>query len=175
MMTIALENKLKRRRDESFQKKEDEFVSAVCVEKHWLRGHVFSTNIVMFCLPGPDQEATISITKTVPGYTAAASTDFGRAWSKDFVSQNQGVRVSPLPILIPHTSSISPRSLEHKRTITSVSLAEERQILKEIDIVKKSKTQLEEYHAILKRVEDTKVRKMTVCEIRDSAYSKNPR
>lgn len=107
MMTIALENKLKRRRDESFQKKEDEFAQ---IKKLQL------------------------------------------ALQKLF----QDIPRRPRQTLEELDQKIS--SLEHKRTITSVSLAEERQILKEIDIVKKSKTQLEEYHAILKRVEDTKIK-----------------
>jgi len=37
------------------------------------------------------------------------------------------------------------KKLEHKRTVTSISLAEERQILKEINVVKKTKMKVEEF------------------------------
>jgi uncharacterized coiled-coil DUF342 family protein len=51
--------------------------------------------------------------------------------------------------------------LERKRTITSVSIAEERQILKEIKVIQKSKTAVDEYNAYDKQVQETKVSKNT--------------
>jgi aminoglycoside N3'-acetyltransferase len=39
-----------------------------------------------------------------------------------------------------------------------MSLAEERQILKEMHGIQKSKTQVDEYHSMEKQVQDTKVR-----------------
>jgi hypothetical protein len=48
--------------------------------------------------------------------------------------------------------------LERKRTITSVSLAEERQILKEIAGIKRSKMQVDEYNAMDKQMQDIRVR-----------------
>jgi uncharacterized coiled-coil DUF342 family protein len=53
------------------------------------------------------------------------------------------------------------RALERKRTITSVSIAEERQILKEIKVIQKSKTAVDEYNAYDKQVQETKVSKNT--------------
>ena len=54
-------------------------------------------------------------------------------------------------------------ALERKRTITSVSLQEERQILKQINGTKKVITQVEEYNAYDKSVQDTKVRLKHAC------------
>jgi uncharacterized coiled-coil DUF342 family protein len=48
-------------------------------------------------------------------------------------------------------------ALERKRTITSVPLAEERQILKEISKIKKSKLEVEAFLAHDKAVQETKV------------------
>ena len=50
------------------------------------------------------------------------------------------------------------RALEHKRTITSVSLAEERQILKEINSLKRTKLQVEEYNKMDEQAQSMKVR-----------------
>jgi uncharacterized coiled-coil DUF342 family protein len=52
--------------------------------------------------------------------------------------------------------------LERKRTITSVPLAEERQILKEISKIKKSKLEVEVFLAHDKAVQETKVGSNTV-------------
>ena len=49
------------------------------------------------------------------------------------------------------------RALEHKRTITSVSLAEERQILKEINSLKRTKLQVEEYNKMDEQAQSMKV------------------
>lgn len=46
------------------------------------------------------------------------------------------------------------RALERQRTINSMSLSEERQILKDINIVRKIKAQVEEYHTVEKTIED---------------------
>lgn len=48
-------------------------------------------------------------------------------------------------------------ALERERTITSIPLAEERQILKEINSVKKSQLQIAEYDAIEKQIEEKRV------------------
>jgi uncharacterized coiled-coil DUF342 family protein len=48
-------------------------------------------------------------------------------------------------------------ALERKRTINSVSLAEERQILKEIAGIKRNKTHVDEYFSLEKQVQDLKV------------------
>ena len=56
-------------------------------------------------------------------------------------------------------------ALERKRTITSVSLQEERQILKQINGTKKVITQVEEYNAYDKSVQDTKVRKRKIKKV----------
>jgi hypothetical protein len=55
-------------------------------------------------------------------------------------------------------------ALERERTITSVSLAEERRILKEIHNMGKSKTQVEEYLNMEKQVQEKKVRVVKVLE-----------
>ncbi|KAG7355708.1 KH domain containing protein [Nitzschia inconspicua] len=47
-------------------------------------------------------------------------------------------------------------ALERKRTINSVTLAEERQILKEIAAVKRIKLQVEEYHKLERQAQDLK-------------------
>lgn len=49
------------------------------------------------------------------------------------------------------------RALERKRTVTSVSLAEERQILKEISSIKRIKPQVEEYNKMDEQVQVVKV------------------
>jgi hypothetical protein len=49
--------------------------------------------------------------------------------------------------------------LERERTITSIPLAEELEILKQINFAKKSKLQLEEYNAIEKQIQEKKVRR----------------
>ena len=48
-------------------------------------------------------------------------------------------------------------ALERKRTITSISLSEEKQILKQIAGIKKTKTQVEEYNVHNKSIQDLKV------------------
>ncbi len=50
--------------------------------------------------------------------------------------------------------------LEHKRTVTSISLAEERQILKEINAVKKTKIKVEEFNKEEHEVQSMKVRRI---------------
>ena len=50
------------------------------------------------------------------------------------------------------------RALEHKRTVTSISLAEERQILKEINGIKKSKTKVEDFNKMEEEIQVMKVR-----------------
>jgi hypothetical protein len=50
-------------------------------------------------------------------------------------------------------------ALERERTITSISLAEEREILKQINFVKKSELQIEEYNAIEKQIQEKRVRR----------------
>ena len=52
------------------------------------------------------------------------------------------------------TLSVIHRELEKQRTITSMPLAEERQILKEINYTKKQKLQLDEYNAIDKEIQE---------------------
>jgi hypothetical protein len=52
---------------------------------------------------------------------------------------------------------LSSRALERKRTITSVSNAEERQILKEISGIKRTKLQVEEYNKMDEQVQLVKV------------------
>jgi hypothetical protein len=49
--------------------------------------------------------------------------------------------------------------LERNRTINSISLAEERQILKEIAAVKRGMVQVEEYNTLEKQVQEVKVGK----------------
>eukprot|EP00980_Cylindrotheca_fusiformis_P002553 scaffold603_cov118-Cylindrotheca_fusiformis.AAC.5 len=56
-------------------------------------------------------------------------------------------------------------SLERERTITSISLAEERQILKEINFVKKSQSQIEEYDALEKQIQE---KKTAITSLRES-------
>lgn len=48
------------------------------------------------------------------------------------------------------------RDLEKKRTTTSMSLTDERQILKQINTIQKTKTQVEEYQAMDQRVQEIK-------------------
>lgn len=48
------------------------------------------------------------------------------------------------------------KALEHKRTITSIALAEERQILKEIKGIKRTKVQVEEYNKMEDQVQSMK-------------------
>lgn len=50
------------------------------------------------------------------------------------------------------------RALEHKRTVTSISLAEERQILKEINGIKKAKIQAEDFNKMEEEIQVMKVR-----------------
>ena len=50
------------------------------------------------------------------------------------------------------------RNLEHQRTTTSISLQQEKEILRQINGIKKSKLTVNEYHAMEKQVQDTKVR-----------------
>ena len=57
------------------------------------------------------------------------------------------------------TLSVIHRELEKQRTITSMPLAEERQILKEINYTKKQKLQLDEYNAIDKEIQEKRVRR----------------
>jgi hypothetical protein len=64
---------------------------------------------------------------------------------------------SDFRLLVPHASIISS-ALERKRTSTSIPLAEERQILYEINGIKKTKSKVEEYHSMEKQVQETKVR-----------------
>lgn len=49
--------------------------------------------------------------------------------------------------------------LERKRTINSMSLAQERLILKEIASVQKGKVKVEEYNTVDKQIQEIKVRK----------------
>ena len=58
--------------------------------------------------------------------------------------------------------------LEHKRTVTSISLAEERQILKEMNAVKKAKIKVEEFNKEEHEVQSMKVRRIleVFCTIR---------
>ena len=63
-------------------------------------------------------------------------------------------------------------ALERKRTITSIPLSEERQILKQINGIKKSKTQVEEYNAYDKTVQGTKV--CNVSHISEEGRSLHP-
>lgn len=53
--------------------------------------------------------------------------------------------------------TITIRALERTRTITSVSLSEERQILKEISSIKRIKPQVEEYNKMDEKVQVVKV------------------
>ena len=55
------------------------------------------------------------------------------------------------------SSKIYNSALERKRTITSISLSEEKQILKQIAGIKKTKTQVEEYNVHNKSIQDLKV------------------
>jgi hypothetical protein len=50
-------------------------------------------------------------------------------------------------------------ALERERTITSIPLAEELAILKQINIVKKSKLQIDECNAIEKQIQEKRVRR----------------
>jgi hypothetical protein len=66
------------------------------------------------------------------------------------------VRFLLCSILFSHLISFSS-ALERKRTIKSIPLAEERQILKEISVIKKSKAIVEEYRSYDKTIQETKV------------------
>lgn len=50
------------------------------------------------------------------------------------------------------------RDLEKQRTITSMPLAEERQILRDISYAKKQKLRIDEYNAIDKQLQEKRVR-----------------
>ena len=63
-----------------------------------------------------------------------------------------------LPVLFFGDDIRVVRKLEHKRTVTSISLAEERQILKEINVVKKTKMKVEEFIKAENEVQSMKVR-----------------
>lgn len=62
-----------------------------------------------------------------------------------------------LPKSVSDKLALLSSALERKRTITSIPLAEERQILKEIAAVKRSKSQVDEYHEMEKHIQDVKV------------------
>lgn len=55
------------------------------------------------------------------------------------------------------------RELEKQRTITSMPLAEEREILKQINYTRKQKLHLDEYNAIDKQIQEKRVRGRRHC------------
>jgi len=62
-------------------------------------------------------------------------------------------------------------ALEHKRTVTSISLAEERQILKQINGIKKTKTQVEEYNKMEDEVQFIKNKLSILRENLDETFT----
>jgi len=77
------------------------------------------------------------------------------------VKQNKPLIFIPVPYLYDYSIilfSTVIRALEYKRTVTSIPLAEERQILKEIHGIKRTKVQVEEYNKMENQIQSMKVR-----------------